>query len=144
MTDENTKLKKDLKLLLNKKNLNTKFPIKYVDLLASLVGKDNIIVNSSSGYAKMKHCGDYPTAIIKKLREAGENEISEMPFFQALDKHRKNEGAKQKQKFNMSSMKGGGDTLEDLLKGATNQKMDDRLLYLQCPGSEDLNLKQFY
>tara|TARA_B100001093_G_scaffold497948_1_gene545455 strand:- start:516 stop:938 length:423 start_codon:yes stop_codon:yes gene_type:complete len=140
MTDENTKLKKDLKLLLNKKNLNARFPLEYVDLLSSLVGKDNIIVNSSKGYAKMKHCGDYPTAIIKNLREAGENEISEMPYFQALDKHRKNKGTRQKQKFNTSSMEGGGNTLEELLKDATSQKSDDSLYYLEVPGSENLRL----
>jgi len=37
-------------------------------------------------------------------------------------------------------MEGGGDdTLEDLLKEATNQQMNDRF-YFEVPGSEDLRL----
>ena len=133
MTDDNIQLKKELKLLLKKKDLNTKFPLKYADLLACWVGKEHLIVNSNRDYVKVKHFGECPTLIMENLREAGDNEISKMPYFQLLDKCRKNNAMKQKQKFNMPSMEGGGDdTLENLLKGAANQKMDDR--YLKCPG----------
>lgn len=141
MTEGNTQLKKELKLLFENKDLNTKFPLKYVDLLSSWVGKDNLIVNSNSDYVKVKHFGECPTLIMENLRDTGEDEILEMPYFQVLDERRKNNATKQKKKFNMPAMKGGGNnTLENLLKEATNQKMDDRL-YLQqtnlkCPGDD--------
>lgn len=138
MTDKNTKLRDELKYYLQNEDLNTKIPEKYADLMEDIVGKGNI-TNPRQGCFKLKHFGESLELILERLRDSEDDLLNE-PYFLSLDKCRKKNAEKQKKKINRYAMEGGGDdTLEDLLKEATKQQMNDRF-YLEVPGSEDLRL----